>query len=270
MSTFKIAHRPDDQRIEIAVDLNALREVGHVGVRRASCFLGLGLRTTLEGPPDSVTLGETFTYQFMPDPLPDEIRESVASEYEAWIVGSALKELDQYLSLFLDDAWDVIQIMDRHEQAVDMSEVLFDQKFRMATNAGKKLARVAEAIGADLDASPHRSLSLARNALTHTRGVVCVQHTNEDETLRVHWFAPQTYIKEGNEERPFAGLVRVEQPDGAQVMMRIEERSERFKLGAKVRLTAHQLSEICFFYHQQIEVIVVRLADFLRQRGLTV
>jgi hypothetical protein len=200
------------ERLSLSIDIAGIQDIAQRGARRAIAFIGLGLQATRDGPPKSVTLESRFAVHWFPDPLPLEAAEEIGREYEAWLIGSALKELDLYFALFLDEVWEWTRLSEFHGRQFPPGFGR-DQKFRNNTNVGKKLQQVEAALGV--------------NALTHNAGVVRTQDTNQSGALSIRWHAPTVVIKADGEE------YRIDQrglmPDRsfnseAQVVFRMSER----------------------------------------------
>src|ERR1700682_3944254 len=121
--------------LNVSVDIAAIQEIAQRGVRRTVAFLGLGLWVLRDGPPTSVTLESRFLVQWFPDPLPAESAAEIADEYQAWIIGSALRKLDQHFALFLDEVWERTRLAEFHGRQIP-SGFGPDKKFKNDTNVG--------------------------------------------------------------------------------------------------------------------------------------
>ena len=259
MSTFTFNHEPGSTRVEVQIDLKRLSNIAQTGVRRAAAFLGLGLQAFPNGPPKSVTVGGAFSYRFLPDPLPEELQQQVQDEFTAWLIGNALRELDQHLGIFLDDVWDVLRFTTGEKVEMEWSDTPFDKKFRGGTNVSSKAAQVAKALDCTLEFEALKSLSLARNALSHSVGTVRDRDANEPGGLRLTWLAFQAGIRMDGIVHDLDGLAegfRVTSPGGGEVVAEIKRKEAFFAVGESVRLSPHQLSEICFFYSHCSSVII--------------
>jgi hypothetical protein len=188
------------ERLSLSIDIAGIQDIAQRGARRAIAFIGLGLQATRDGPPKSVTLESRFAVHWFPDPLPLEAAEEIGREYEAWLIGSALKELDLYFALFLDEVWEWTRLSEFHGRQFPPGFGR-DQKFRNNTNVGKKLQQVEAALGVKgISSDFFDGYSFARNALTHNAGVVRTQDTNQSGALSIRWHAPTVVIKADGEE----------------------------------------------------------------------
>ncbi|MDR6530951.1 hypothetical protein J2800_001690 [Caulobacter rhizosphaerae] len=252
------------------LDLKAALEIAAVGVRRAHAFMAIGLQATEGGPVKSARLPMTFSFQVLPDPLPDELAEKITEEYQAWLTGSGLRELDLYFSLFIDRLWWIADAAELAGQRVPWDHVI-GGSFDKDTNVARKVSKVAERIGCQVSkVSYFDSLSRARNSLIHGSGQVRDRDAL-DGILLLRWMCPEVSMRQnGGEEiiRHDSPSMEVTDPNGAEIIMRFAEREKPFALGEKIKILPHELSEICFFYQHQASVLIRSLEVFLRDRGM--
>jgi len=249
----------------LRIDFDELSNLAHVGPRRASAFLKMGLHSC-ENPPQDFTLEGGIAYRFLPEKSP-ELVEHIKTEFSAWIVGSGLKELDHCFSLFLDKVWFTTRLIRLHGATVP-SHLRIGDNFADETNAARKLQRVNTEIDGGVDLEAFESLSLARNALTHGAGVVAARHTNRERALDILWTAPELVVQDGDKEIVYraepADMHRVKSQLGAQLLLRFSRHSVTFQEGERISLTAHNLAEICAFYQST----GLRILEKLRARIL--
>lgn len=262
------------RRAELHFDLNKLKEIGFVGVRRASAFMCLGLTPTVGEPPKNLSLNSAVNFQFLPTPLPEEMSLAIVAHYRTWLVGNALRELDLHCHLFLDEAWRIVQWLKLHNTQVKsdfkVSEISGD------TNAASKLKKIYKALGvapnADL-VSQVWSITNARNCLTHNAGLVNSRYANKDEKqLKLAWVGPELRLRQGEKFTvitPEGSNFRAPDPSKeALIEMQFLEREKLFDIGIRIDLTPHELHEICFFYTRITETVVASLGDHFRSKGL--
>ena len=261
------------KRAEINLDLDQLVSIMHVGIRRSSAFLKLGIQIAdLEMPGDMVLTGG-MSFNFWPNNLSDEVKEGIRKEFRAWLIGSCLRELDQHLSLFLDQAWHLLRLSELHGKTLPSSEMIeFDKRFAAETNTSRKFAALKEKIDIEIAADSHNSLSLARNSLTHGMGRVRSRDCNRDSALEVLWISPEGFLQDGDKEILLRDAVferyLISSPEGATVTLRFTKHRKIFKLGEQIEFSAHELAEICFFYHQQAEVTKAGMLNYFKAKGI--
>jgi hypothetical protein len=234
-------------------------------------FASLGSRTEAP-PPTSLVLDARFQVQFFPEPLPVETAQIVVQEYEAWLVGSALKELDQHFAAFLDEVWHVLRLTEHHGRELP-TDYGPDKPFLGDTNAARKLSLVATALQLEVSqASAIEGLSFARNALSHNRGVVRERDTNEPGLLRLTWQTPLVVIKnsatgtEVDSESP-GFHSRVFGADD-QPYFRMAAREKAFAVGDRIMLSAYELSGIIWSYQNASNTIIQGLHAHCVAKGI--
>lgn len=259
----------ENQTAFLRIDFDELSNLAHVGPRRASAFLKMGLHSC-ENPPDDFVLQGGIAYRFLPDKTP-ELVEHIKAEFSAWIVGSGLKELDHCFSLFLDKVWFATRVIRLHGATVP-SHLRIGDNFADETNAARKLQRINTEIDSGVDLEAFDSLSLARNALTHGAGIVAARHTNRERALEIIWIAPELVVQDGDDEIVYraepADMHQVKSPDGAQIIIRFSRHSVIFQEGERIRLTAHNLAEICAFYQSTGSRILEKLRERIFAAGI--
>jgi hypothetical protein len=259
-------HLPE---VKVELNLDKMLKTAMVGIWRASAFLTIGLRTLLADEVHNFNLAADINYQFWPDPLgPDQIQGAI-DEYQHWLVGSCLKELDQFFSLFLDGAWRIVEIAELHNQRVGAGHK-FDQKFAAGTNVARKLCRLAAKLDLPVDLDCFKSLSFARNALTHGVGRVRPRDCNDKGALVVSWLAPYLFVQDGDQEVGGHDLIdyTIQSAAGAQVQMRIQRQSVRYVIGEKIELSRENLAQICWHYHRHATSVHGAILSKLRDAGI--
>lgn len=255
-------------------DVSGMQQRAHRGVRRAAAFLGLSERFMESELPRSLTLGKAIKRAFLPDPIPDDMVPDLKEAWRAWIIGNALRELDQFLSLFLDEAFDM----------TEMAKIVAGeypahhrwQRIDRDTNVANKHRRIMAA--ANRYISPHDedndclvSLSHARNCLSHDLGQVTAKRVTDGE-LKVKWLALRTVVKQGDKEVVFDELEAPYQldPDGPDghvyVDVIIAERA--FTLDDHIRFTPDDLLGICLFYNIVIDRVSNAIAEYAKECGV--
>ncbi len=256
--------------MQMNLNVDAVRETAHLGVRRASSFLALGLKAIEGGPPKSAKLGQHFQILFMPEPLPPEVAENLANDYRAWLVGAALKELDTFLSLALDLAWDIIRIGELHGKPAP-TEFGPDANFQNKGTA-KKLDIISTTINAEAPwAEYFPAFGLARNCLSHGAGIVRERDTTSDSALIIRWRSPTIIIVDGDKERLFdmRNPPSTEPTENeARVLFRMAEREARYEVGQPLILSADDLTEICLCYQATGDAVSASLVKYLKQLGI--
>lgn len=256
--------------MHVNLDIEAIQNIAHTGIRRASSFLAIGLEALKDGPPRSVTLGEHMKLLFMPDPLPDDVAAETAANYRAWLTGSALKELDHSFALFLEEVWQVGRLAQLHGKP---SPEFFppDQKFNQQS-ADKKLKEVIGLLGAEAPwAEYFYALGKARNCLTHGNGIVRERDSTEATRLILKWRYPSIILK--NDVAEYQWDMRQPPPDHpmqaeTNVIFRMVEREQIFEVGQPLVLSKEDVAEICLMVQATTGAIINALVAYLHNIGI--
>jgi hypothetical protein len=255
-------------------DFVGLKQRALRGPKRAAAFLGMAERF-LEGEfPSSLTVtGRNTRIALLPDPLPDDYAETLGPEFRHWIITNCLRELDQFLSLMLDECWDIIEacrIVSGERPANYEWHRIEDR-----TNVAAKHKMVLQEIGRF--AAPHEedneflvTLSDARNLISHNLGLVDARRA-PDGTMRVRWLhlrsaieaAGRTYILD-EVEVPFA----IPGDEGGTAVIEFVAAEREFSLGERVTLTSHELMQIALHYEIMIERLTLVMVEHARQAGV--
>ncbi len=260
--------------LRLKIEIPSIKRVMDVGVLRASSFYRLGLDQLDSRDGGNFELSSSVGYRFWPDEIDNAKREEVKEEYRHWLVGSCLRELESFFSLFLDRIWVGVQSGEMHGSKID-GTLEYDQKFARNTNTADKQKRVSEKTGCPDYKSELSSLSLARNALTHYAGIVRSPYDcNNDErtSLIVQWKAFEMLASRGGEERvveraPFDTWLLPGEGE-IEIGLRYIERSLSVNAGEKIEFSGENLAEICMFYKLIADENLKFLTKFLKNCGL--
>lgn len=265
---------PSPQKAELKLDLKGMLDIANVGVRRAAAFLKIGDQIQSIEIPDDFAIHGGVAYNFWPNPLPTQTKNALRNEFQSWIIGSCLKELDQHFALFLDQGWYIVGLADLHGTTVPSSMMIQpDKKFSGDTNSASKAERIAEKTGIELNVECLKSLSKVRNALAHGLGHVQQRQINtDDNALEVSWIASDLVLIDGDKEIVYrdqpVDTYQVKSEDGAQLELRFTKRTKKFLRGERVLFSPHELAEICMFYSQQAAKFHNDLVGYLKEKGI--
>ncbi|EDT42043.1 hypothetical protein BamMEX5DRAFT_2204 [Burkholderia ambifaria MEX-5] len=224
--------------------------------------------------PRSLTLGNNVRRQFLPDPYPDAHIPELRDSWRTWIVGNALRELDQFLSLYLDEAYDMVQQakLVSGENPADHQWKRIDRQ----TNVADKHKLVVEQTkrGTQVHLDDHQclvSLSNARNCLAHDLGIVTRKRAIDGE-LRVRWLAVRMLIEQGDRviDMDVAQFPIELDPDGPAgvVIGKVEIAEKIFPMAGQIQFTPNELLEICFFYQLVIDRVAQVVQEYAEECGV--
>lgn len=263
------APEPPTHARSVTIDLDKLRVIGILGVNRAAGFLGLAFRRQDEPLPTTLSVGGFNHYEFLPEPLAPELAASLVAEFNSWLVGNALLELDRHFSLFVDEVWRLLDLTDMHQKV--MTQPFEVTEISTLTNASTKYEKVSKRLNID---QPHGarlwSISNARNCLAHAAGRVRDRDANDDKKrLKLVWLAMEVTLRQGDVavvlDKP------MEAPDPSQeatVAMQMVERAKCFEIGEAIILTPLELQELCLYYSIIIDAVMRALSDDFTTKGI--
>lgn len=255
------------------VNFDEMRAVVDVGLRRASAFLKIGQNGIKDIAGISFNLTTSLQYNFWPENIEAATVELVAREYDSWLVGACLRELDLFYGLFLDRVWWAIEVGELHGTSV-RSDHQFNQSFAKDTSIANKQKKVADKLSIADHFDQLNSLGNARNCLAHHAGLVRARDCNnvERDTLTIAWRAADIFASRGGTE-----LFVREMPfdthqlpgDGmVQLLMRFDERSLTFHAGENIVLEQRQIAELCMFYALLRDEVLRGVSVFLASKGI--
>lgn len=265
-----LAEEPADAQ-RVSLNLNEVREIMHLGVRRAMAFLGSAQRFSEAEPPTSLALSTLADFRALPEPLSIEQAREYQLEFTRWVLGSALGELDRFLHLFLDQVWRAAEIV-QHGPVVRAGLPIGTVEGE--TNSGNKVRRVLERLSPEERVQPHWStLANARNALTHQAGRVTPSKAKHDGRLRISWERLELTVVDGEGNQTVLNdavePVTVKGP-GGNIQVRTADVHVEFEIGEIISLTPQQMSEICFFYHRFADRVHGLLIEYCRAKGIPI
>jgi hypothetical protein len=258
----------------LSFDIKTLQQRALIGVRRAFAFLGLSERFLEYDFPRSLTVGQTIRYQFLPDPLPEAVVPELRKTWRDWIIGNTLRELDQFLSLFLDGAFEIVQksrLVSGENPPNHKWKGIADQ-----TNVAAKHLCVLNAVSQNLD--QHNvdqkclhSLSQVRNCLSHDLGIVTAKRSKTGK-LKVNWLFLRLVVKQDdrlvtlkNDDLPF-----IFDPEGGEgyVQFSVDIEERLFDLGDHLQFTPDDLLSICLFYNGVIDRVSLMITEYAKECGV--
>jgi hypothetical protein len=257
----------------LTLDLNDLKGIALTGVTRAAAFLAVGLNATNHNEPLSLVLTNDSMFRFFPEPAPEEMVKQTVSEFRDWVIGNALREIDTHFSRFLDAVWGSVEWSKLSGSSVRSDHVI--KGIDSDTNCANKYARVFESIGAPFgDSARLKTLSNARNCITHAAGIVTPRHTNEGDVLAIRWQGLETRLVQGDFSVVIDGPIDVQgiqTPDheqGSEIVVSFVDKVRIFGLGERLMLSPAELHDICFYFTRVTDFVLIAFSEFLVAKGL--
>lgn len=257
----------------VKIDLNALKSIADLGLRRAYIFLGLGANAARVPELNTYELPGNFGIIIVPPPKDEREIKHAKKEFERWVVGNALRELFESHSLYLDKVYDVLLITGVSKR--DISPSQRTKKYKIFERKGlyEKLNILRKEYKVKSQLNNHmRSINRARNCLTHNRGVVRRGDANnrEKSKLTMKWRTLNYQYKgiDGKVEKITEAKMPFHLEKDAIVEMSIRNRQRSFRVGTLINLKPKDLNELCFTFYIANSEIFNSLISRLKLLGL--
>lgn len=250
----------------LRISLPEILDVMGMGVRRASSFMSLGLHASSDETVSDLHLDANFQIQFMPRELPIESVRRTQQDFEHWIIGNGLRELDQFASIFADRVYRARSLVEFNDVPLPGEVVGRIREFEGLTNVAQKFGRLNEQFQINSGLSAHlNGLSNARNALTHNMGIVGRRHCNQANELKITWRGFEIVV---GEMVIHGGFEPIQVQEGELITAQYVNRETTFPLGTSIQLSPHDLHEICLTYQFHAQQVIQQLQQQLQQLGL--
>ena len=250
-----------------------------------------GLQPALQRAVDLVTFGleASRSAKLPPTLMPDSwLRvqpaanlaydlETLRIEFPLWILGAALRDCIESISVPLSTARDLCALGSFVKQGVTKGEDLNDFLQRQGAEVEKfnrlglpdKVDFLRRQYGPQIvpdEIEWISTINAARNCLVHRRGVVAPHDTNYQDVLLVRWTRPMVRIHGAREVRLVVPVAPVTPGDRAEVIW--TEAEKVFKIGDSIQFSAQEFSEICGTLLQFGFKFRDRVVDFLKLCGV--
>jgi len=256
--------------IDVHIDLDKVLEIAHLGARRASIFLGLGVNAARNPEMRDCHLPVLFKMSPVPEHLDDAAIRHCKEEFEAWIVGNGLRELIETFSVYLDRIFEVC-IIASGTGPIDNAQVVAAVRPFAGKSVSDKLSQLQAAYGiATSHSGMFPGLKNARNCLSHRLGIVGDQDVNLGDELIISWlgFNVTGLLPDGREEHippghegPFSFS------EAARVRIGQAQRERRFRKAEMLRLLTWELGEIVWAVTQAASEIRSSMLGWGQARG---
>lgn len=263
------------ENTRIHIDLPAIEGKLGTGIRRVAAFMAIGLNAARTVTASSLLLDHTETsFRFFSEEPGDEVLVEAGREFRMWIQANGLRELCSFLEHYLSDiylaaAWIKLSNAGKVASGAMAPELPKDFVHR---GLGAKLTLLARDFGLS---APHgeilSTLWDARNCLTHRLGFVGEADLTAGDALVVKWIGVESWLLlEGKEPQllPLDLGEGIHTGAGGAVEVRTVAREKAFRLGERIYLDAHELSEILFSAQSQCAALTKGLVEFAKAKGL--
>lgn len=251
---------------KLTLNFKKLSEIGDKGVRRAAAFIAMGQKAWSDETLTSAVVQGPFTVQLLPDPLPKELAENIRLAFRLWVIGNAMTEIVQALSLFADDYFQIAKLVSFNNKPVTQDALEAIDKFRQDTNLNSKWTKIASEFGLRSGLLDHADgWARSRNVLAHNNGIVRLRDlTPLSDWLIVTW--RQAEISIGGKAIPNPIGHRVEA--GGAIGISFVQGTRSFLPGDQVTFTEQEILNICLTCHVQISSSVKALEEYSARHGV--
>lgn len=252
------------------IDFAKLQEIAALGIRRASIFMGIATNTARVDPPISHVLDDKTQFIVVPSEISEPSQRSLIEEFESWSIGNAFREIVETFSLFLSEAYGIIHIVDTNSVAgLERAK----KRFSFKGGISDHLQIVCDMVGVENRFGPmFVAMNQARNCIAHRRSIVGVEDIPElDQPFNFCWRTRSFVLEDGRDVG--LSLQRGEEVyvEKEQALLCVEvERSKLFAMGQQIRLSRHELSEICFVFTIATQMVGQGLVAYVRSKGIRV
>lgn len=259
--------------VPVQIDFRLVREPVDIGIRRASVFLGLATNVATADPPLSHVLDDRVQYRFVPNEVPPATSAHFKEEFTYWVVGNTLRELVETFSAFLVRCRTTLHIMETKK--INRPELAKLAAAIEEKNISQQYDEIREIAGLDpVYAEMFETFRQARNCLAHRRGVVARRDVNtDDEHLKLRWCFMGGFIRNADgTEQPIdndtIGEGILVASEGSTVVARLTWKEKKFAIGSQIKLTRHDLGEICLGVHIAASHTIGKMHEYALAHGI--
>lgn len=246
--------------IRLRFDLDRIKQIADVGVKRAALFMGLGLHAANRADLRDYELNKLpamegqlgIPVELIPTNAPAEVVDEFKREFGTWVIGCGLREMLEHYALAVDEIHRgtiLILHIRGHLSRAQLPEL--QRVFHRISGLPAKLRELERRSGITPKYRDHMdSLYKVRNCLTHGAGLVTPTQADGNGLLRLKWRALEVFAQDPKGQGELVGrqILGVTFAEGGEIKGRTVERERSFKLGETIRLSQQDLWEICFFF----------------------
>jgi hypothetical protein len=262
---------------EQAIDLAAAS--GRALVTRASMLMAYALNAANQAKDAAYHLPGFVQFVDAPQDLSPEEMEKFRVDYRNWIVGNGLRALLEDTETFLNALYRIAIDAERHLHRMSdgKAKKLIVDFDKMGVSG--KLAVLKQRYRFDTGFSQYvRSLTQARNCLTHRHGIVGAEDCKPGGALELTWLGMDAKITEGDGTEHVISLETLGPFDSSkfseegtpQLTAIMVDRHLRFGKGERVTVPARSLQEICSMISYTCLKLRQLMLNWLLQQGVRV
>jgi hypothetical protein len=234
--------------------------------------MGLGLSAGKSPEHKSYQLSDISMLRFVPADADDETIDEFKDHFCHWIIGNGLRELIESHCVFLDQlnaACLVIKGKMESLEHIDLERR--DRTFRHKGLKGKFDLLASEFCLSVPDQEKLTTIYMARNCLSHRRGIVGKEDCGDGGELTIEWIGVDIWAESSDGKKvpfgqPFREPVILEKESG--IKMQMPQRRRSFPVGMVVSLSGNELAEICFYAHRLALQFVAAATEYAKTSGV--
>lgn len=262
----------------VNIDLNAMFEPARKGVARGYIFAGFAINSANDPRLTEFHLRRKASIRFVPDPASPELLASHKQEFAIWALGNGFREAMEAFGVTLDRIYEACLAADDAAQGREGradTKTLEDFRGRAGIYGKVRILREEFHLETGIP-DDFRSLNLARNCLSHRRGIVGEQDCNEDKQLVLRFLTMEVSIAhaDGRETRVDekaleSGGVFVGAGGGI-LQARVVEHRIPFRVGSILTLTPENMEGLFFSIMNAIQWLqngLVKRIEALNAQG---
>lgn len=259
----------------IEINFDKILEIANKGINRASIFAGFGINAARNSEFKDSDLTKYTSFSLFPPITNEEVIAKNKVEFEKWIITSALRELIESFSIFLDSIHYACLVMAVNKGQYNENDAQTYKKSFEFKGLEDKLKKLKNRFNIFITNEDYLlSINKVRNCLSHRRGIVGSEDVDNEQSLKLKWWALNLFIKTNNGERieiptpiPSEGIL-VE--NGGNVMLETIDKNKTYPLGHLIVLGPKDLVEICYIVKIATNEIAKLTIDYAKNLGILV
>ena len=259
----------------IEINFDNILNIANRGIRRATVFAGFGINAARDDQFIDFDLSKLASFKFMPTDVTAEVMSDYKIEFERWIIVSALRELIESFSVFLDSIHHACLIMATNKGKYSESKALEYKSAFEFKGLEKKLKKLKNRFDIFTSREDYLiSINKVRNCLSHRRGVVGTIDVNKKQSLVLKWWGLSLYVLSTSGVRtelttpmPSGGILI---KDGGGVYLGFKDKNKSYPIGHAIAIEPKDLIEICYIVKLATDDISKLTINYAKSIGVLV
>ncbi len=257
----------------VNIDYNSILEIALKGIRRAYVFLGFGYNAAEDPNVKNYSLTDVSIIQIGLGQVDDIAMSEFKRSFLIWITGNGLREIIESFNNYLDKIFDasLAIAVSKGVYTVSKAKSMYQRFERYGLKKKLNILKQEFEISAK-NPDELQSINLARNALTHNRGIVTSNHCNEESHLVIRWNGVDILFpdKHGKDIIITSPIKEPIESAGGTLRIRKAKRELRFPVGKVIKIPPKDLAERGFFFIVEAKEIFNSSLDYPKRMGIPV